>query len=606
MNTFKLGAQLLKRNIRSIFIFEMAYRLICIALLLPLLTLAFRLSLWLAGFKYLSEDNIFTFLLMPTTMAILLFLILSISVITVYEVFCIIPAFHASYYQKQISVTQMFQHGFFVLRKSFFKKNISLFLFTMILIPLSNITVLSGYFSSLTIPDFILYYLRSQKTVFRILLVVFVLVLLLSVRYCLSLHLFCLEPGDFRESVKHSKELIHGSYLRTLGAFFGWNAMLLTLLFFFAAICVVLTGAFLRIFHPSAYNNATLLYVVKTILTIFFDGYILFTVPIIFSLLSARYYQQKNKHQKPIPEHLPEGTSLLVFVTKRIFLFLVLGAALLNLFYFKIAIDTNVFWNQSIANQTTITAHRGDTTHAPENSMESFSLAIENHADVIELDVQLSKDDVIVVVHDFNLRRVSGQNLYVWNLTLEQLKEIDLRNGDTSFEEKVTIPTLQEVLETYKGRVKFNIELKPSGHTEGLEKKVVSLLEETDMINQCVVASRSVSCLKKVKFYNEDVKTIYLLPLAYGNYNEMTYADGLSVKSSFITPKLVNHVHNNGKVIYAWTVNNDNDMERMFHLGVDSLVTDKPLKATDIYYSEQLNPLLTTWIKQLTGKFYFR
>lgn len=606
MNTFRLGAHLLKRNIRSIVIFELAYRLICIAILLPLLTLAFRLSLWLAGYRYLSEDRIVSYLMTPTTIVILLFLLLSISIITVYEVFCIIPAFHASYHNQTISVTQMFQHGLYVLRKSFRKKNISIFVFTLILIPLTNLTIISGYVSSITIPDFILYYLRSQKTLFQTLVVLFLILFFISVQYCLSLHIFCLEPGDFSECTKRSHKLVKGSYLRTLGGFFGWNIMLFMLLVISCLLCLMLTSAGLSLFAPASFNSPTLIFVLNGIMTVFFDAYAFFTVPIMFSLLGARYYLLSQRQNRPLPPFRPEGRALFGFVTRRIFLGLVLATALFNLLYLKIAVDTGVFWNQNIIDTTTITAHRGDSSHAPENSIEAFDMALTNHADVLELDVQLTKDDVVVVVHDFNLRRLTGVNKNVWDLTYEELLDLDISHSMKEDHSKTSIPTLEEILNIYKGEADLNIELKPNAHTEGLEKKVVSLIEETDYIEHCVVASRNIESIKKIKSLNEEIKTIYLLPLAIGNYAEMTYADGLSVKSSFITQKLVNHVHDNGKVIYAWTVNSDNDMERMFSLGVDSLITDKPLKATEVYYSQKLNPVITTWIRQLTGHAFSR
>lgn len=606
MKTFNLGWQLIKRNMRAIIAFEFIYRLICIALLLPLLTLAFRLSLWLAGYRYLSEDRIFSYLLTPSTLAILSFLLFSISVITVYEVFCIIPAFHASYHKKRISVTQMFQHGFFCLLKCFSKKNLWIFLFTLLLIPLTNITILSGFVSSITIPDFILYYIRSQKWMFRTLLLLFALMFLASIPFCLSLHIFCLEPGDFFACAKRSRALIKKHYLRTLGGFFGWNFIILCFIAISAFLCLFLSMLVLSVFWPSSFNSPTLLFITKCILTVCFDFYAFFSVPIIFSLLSARFYMQKEKQSKRIFPYVPEKKGFFLKLSKRLILLSVLGVALLNLFYLKIAVDTDVFWNQNIIDTITITAHRGDSIHAPENSMKAFELAIENHADVIELDVQKTKDNVVVVVHDFNLHRICKRNVNVWELTYDELKDFDTSYVMKKEHPRTTIPTLEEVLTAYRGKVDFNIELKQSAHTTGLEKDVVSLIEKANCTDSCVVASRSLDSLKKVKFYQKELKTIYLLPLAYGNFDEMDFVDGVSVKSSFITRKLVNHIHDNGKVIYAWTVNNDSDMERMLHLGVDSLITDQPAKATEIYYAQQINPVITTWISQITGHKFFR
>ena len=162
MNTFQQSFYLLKKNLRSIVGFEIVYRLFCIALMLPCVTACFQLSLRLAGYHYLSGDRIFSYLVRPTTIVILCFVLLLLSVITVFEIFCLIPAFHASYHGQTISLTDMLSRGLFILKKSIRQHNRSLFLFSLFLIPLTNITILSGYFTSVTIPDFILYYIRSN------------------------------------------------------------------------------------------------------------------------------------------------------------------------------------------------------------------------------------------------------------------------------------------------------------------------------------------------------------------------------------------------------------------------------------------------------------
>lgn len=603
MKTFSQSVHLLLKNIRSIIAFELAYRLICIAILLPILTGAFHLSLFLAGYRYLSEDRLLSYLLTPSTIFILLFLVLSISVITVFEIFCILPAFHAAHNNKKISLTEMFQHGFFALRKGFYKSNKTLFLFTIALIPITNVTIISGYVTSITVPDFILYFIRSQKWIFRGLILLFVILSLIAIRLSFSLNCFCLEIGSYKESREKAKKLIKGAYLKTIFSLL--FAYILILIFFFviALLSVVVSSIVLRIFMPSSFNVSTLLLIFKAILTFLFDFYVFINVPITFGVISALYYAQKQKAGQFISDFLPEGSSPLSFWGKRIALGMVLLSALINLFYLKIATSTDVFWNQDIIDDTSITAHRGDCSSAPENSMAAFDNALLNHADVIELDVQQTKDDVVVVVHDFNLRRLTGKSVNVWDLNYSELLNYDIGSSYQKGYEPTQIPTLQEVLEAYEGKTDLNIELKHSAHSNHLEEAVVGLVEEFDFTHNCVIASKNLDSLKKVKELNEDIKTLYLLPIAYGNYREMTYVDGFSVKSSFITKKLVNHIHNSGKFVYAWTVNSESEMQRMYHFGVDSLITDNPLKASEVLYEQSINPAIATWLKQLTHSY---
>ena len=101
MRTLDQSIQLLKKNLRSIVSFELTYRLICMAIVLPLLSGLFQLSLHLAGYEYLSEDRLIPYLLTPTTILILLLVIFVSSLNTAFEIFCIIPAYHASYHEKK-------------------------------------------------------------------------------------------------------------------------------------------------------------------------------------------------------------------------------------------------------------------------------------------------------------------------------------------------------------------------------------------------------------------------------------------------------------------------------------------------------------------------
>ena len=124
------------------------------------------------------------------------------------------------------------------------------------------------------------------------------------------------------------------------------------------------------------------------------------------------------KQEEAVPAPVPESHSILVRISKRILLLLVILAAGFNFYYLDLLKNTSIFWTQNILLSTpTITAHRGDSHNAPENTLAAFQSAIDNQTDCIELDVQQTKDHVIVVVHDTNLKRLTGVNQHVSDLT---------------------------------------------------------------------------------------------------------------------------------------------------------------------------------------------
>lgn len=601
MKTLTLSIRLFKKNMRSIVLFEAAYRLICIAIFFPVLTAAFQLTLKLAGFHYLSKDRLIPYLTSPFTLAILCLIFLCIIWITVFEIFCIIPAFHASFHHETISTTGMFHYGLVSFRKACRRQNRSLFFFSLILIPLTNITILSGFVSSRTVPDFILYYIRSNMTVFRVVLVLFFCLFLFAAQFALIFHCFCLEPDTLPKARTHSLNLSGKKAIQLLLVLFMWNVFLVLLLLLLSIVLLAVLALFLWVIPTGHVSSANILYLFSCILTVLFDLYMFCNVPITFSCLSAFYYRQKQKKGEPVSGFHEKKLTLRGRFGRRLALVLLLAAGVFNLVYFGLLGEMDFFWNQNIVSDPVITAHRGDSIHAPENTLAAFQYAIDLGADCIELDVRQTKDHVLVVIHDADLKRLTGQKTKIAESTYEELASLDIGSHFSSEFAGTTICTLEEALAFCQGRADLNIELKTSDGDEGLAQDVVSLVTQYDYTDHCVIASQSLASLKQVKQLDSNLKTIYLMPVAYGNFRNLTYIDGFSIKSVYITRKLVNHIHDSGRVIYAWTVNDRDTMEHMYSLGVDCLVTDYPELAREVYYEDTLNPHIATWLRKLVA-----
>ena len=150
-----------------------------------------------------------------------------------------------------------------------------------------------------------------------------------------------------------------------------------------------------------------------------------------------------------------------------------------------------------------VTAHRGGATYAPENTIPALEMAIENLSDYAEIDVQESKDGVVFLLHDLNLKRTTGKNEYAYNLPYSEIRTLDAGKYFNQSFEGTYIPTLAEVLELCKGKLKLNIEIKGSDRFEGLVEKVVHLIEEYDFKEQCVITSMNYDYLKNTHQYRD-------------------------------------------------------------------------------------------------------
>ena len=148
-----------------------------------------------------------------------------------------------------------------------------------------------------------------------------------------------------------------------------------------------------------------------------------------------------------------------------------------------------------------MTAHRGGARVAPENTISALEAAVDALADYAEIDVQETKDGEIVLLHDTNLQRVTGLNANIWDLTYEEVSQLDAGiKFIKSSEGENTNPG--EALECCQGRIRLNIELKYNGHNAQIVPKVLKIIEEYGFEENCVVTSMNYKYLEQIKELN--------------------------------------------------------------------------------------------------------
>jgi len=228
-----------------------------------------------------------------------------------------------------------------------------------------------------------------------------------------------------------------------------------------------------------------------------------------------------------------------------------------------------------------VIGHRGAAALRPENTMASVLKAIEDGADWVEIDVQETADDVVIVAHDSDFMKLAGVNLKVWDATMEDVAEIDIGSwfGPDYGDERT--PTLREVLEAAKGRAKVIIELKYYGHDVDLENRVAALVEEMGMEEDIATMSLKYPAVQKMKALRPDWRAGVLAATAVGDLSGLE-GDFVAVNAATVSPGLIRSVHEAGKDIYVWTVNDPLQMSAMASMGVDGLITDRPAMANEV------------------------
>ena len=231
---------------------------------------------------------------------------------------------------------------------------------------------------------------------------------------------------------------------------------------------------------------------------------------------------------------------------------------------------------------TKVIAHRGASGYAPENTLEAFLLAIEQGADGIELDVQLSRDGIPVVIHDETIDRVTDRTGYVKDYTLQELKELTVLKDRFPQYSQSKIPTLKEVLEAVKSSgIQVNIELKTGIYWyPDIEKKVAEIVEETGMKEKIIYSSFNHYSVQRIKEIVPDAETAYLYSdviLNVEDYARKTKVDGLhpAVYHVKMADFLKGYIES-GLNVRVWTVNEEADMKELTEAGVTAVITNYP------------------------------
>lgn len=247
-----------------------------------------------------------------------------------------------------------------------------------------------------------------------------------------------------------------------------------------------------------------------------------------------------------------------------------------------IVVLTGTYWVSAELpeKEVLIIAHRGASSHAPENTIASIERAIEDNADWVEVDVQQTADGSVVVTHDSDFMRLLGEPANIWDLTQQEIQSFDVGGWFAVEYQGERVPTLQEALEAVKGKAILLIELKfyPQSSREQFEEDVVSIITQANMENDIAIMSLERPALTKVQELEPDWNIGLLTATSIGNFSELE-GNFVAVSSASATLNFIRRTQDTGKQVFVWTVNNPSSMLRYISMGVDGIITDDPALA---------------------------
>ena len=572
-------------NFKSVICFEMCYKILVSFLFVPINYLIVNRFMKAEGIFALTNKEFIKFATTPIGIISTILLMIIAFLVIFIEISVLTYVAHKSHKKEKITLIEGIFNSFAIIPKTLGFSMVPLFLITVVIGPLIGVGFCSSLIRRLTIPPFVI--LELSKTMAgKALYVLFMLaILILLFRWVLAIPELIIENKSAKECLRNSRLFYRKNKLTLLvytGIWTAINSIVFEVLrYVFSMIEIVLAKVL---------GDHTIAYLILGGFTLvfFYTLHVLISIimmPIFMSFLVELFYKIRSGkvEERNFSTNEDYCRNFLYKISKAI------GGTYLQIsiiiFIIFVGIKgADVIFNKTIHIDTQITAHRGSTLKAPENSISAIREAIREGADFAEIDIQTTKDNVPVLFHDINLKRINGSNKEIKDLTYEEVEKIDNGSYFNSEFEGEKIPSLESVLKEAKGKIKLNIELKPMRKIDTVALKTIELIKRYNMEDEVVVTSLDYDCLMEAKSYDPMIKYGYIIAMSVGEIRNLD-VDFISIESSLVKPELVTKLHNMHKEIHVWTVNNKDTAREMVSLGVNNIITDNVDLVRSVKYS---------------------
>lgn len=552
----------------------LTFRLIALAILTPVVGLLINLAVSLSNQSALTDQDIARFLLTPAGSIAAIGVLSTVATISILSFALITLVIHND--QSGTLHALRTNAGILIGRlKDLFIYAILLILrVTAIAAPfvVVGLVVANRYLTQFDIN----YYLSNRPTDFYIaasiiatvtaILAIVLLNRLLS--WAVSLHMVLFDAASPNKAFANSARRMKGHRLPLLMQVAIWLAIRVAI----ASLMAVIVGIVVQTFTTDSESlKSVLLIVIVTVSLWSLAGVVLGSISNgALACLLNDYFDFDRDHAKSNPNDAQLSFSIR-WVTAGVLVVCALGIASGMALIDRIQTNDNV----------EIIAHRGAAGDRPENTMASIRKALDDGADWIEIDVQETADNKVVVVHDSDFMKLSLVDLKVWDATMEDLANIDIGSWFDPEYAKERTPLLYDVLLEAKGRSKVLIELKYYGHDVDLENRVARIVEAADMTANIATMSLKYPAVEKMKTLRPEWRSGVLAATAIGNLAKLD-ADFVAVSGASLSQSLIDDVHSEGKDIYVWTINDPLEMSSVMSRGVDGIITDEPALAKTV------------------------
>ena len=519
---------------------------------LPLNSWIAGLLLRQTGYLFLSYNNIFAIIKGSPFVSLALFVLVIVNLLIAYYQIGLlfIGARHLLCHEKRTLLEysrKVFRQSILFMRQVTLSKIAFIFFYVMMLFPLIRKILKIYYLNKIVIPDFIVTYFEDKYWLLGLIIFIFAqMMFYISVRLMFALPQIFFDRRRVKESISYSlKKTKKHSW------FYIWNLfwiVIKTYLFFILLLIPILAGQALM--DGLTHKESLVLGIINFVLIKNFHYMALTYFLIKFvSFLTGEELEITPRRKK---DHWMRWG--------------VMGCA--GIFF---ALEGYVYLEAPVANKPLVISHRGvSNRNGVQNTVQSLEKTAQLSPDLVEMDVQETKDGQFVMMHDANIKNLTGVNANPQDLTLDELTKLDI--SENGYHTKVSSfdDYLNKANELHQ---KLLIEIKTSRKdSPDMMKHFMDKYGDVIKRNNHQMQSLDYHVIDQVLAYDSQIPVYFILP--YNSIFPRTKATGYTMEYSTLDENFVNKLWNTDQKLYVWTINSSESFDKSVHLGADGMITD--------------------------------
>lgn len=516
---------------------------------IPLFRYITTFVLQAGAIPFISCSNLVIILSEHPFVVFFLLIELALLLFVIYSQFALIILFIKNNFAVKASISEFWQ----CLRHFRLGSLLLLAIYFLLVIPFANVVFRTPLLAKIKIPQFIIDYMTRSGILLAILIIFYLVIFVLAFRFLLTLPIMVIYKTTTREAMKKSAFLMKKNWRKVIGFFVPLGMLAIVIM------AINVGGAYLLQLIWDTFPGKLALIMATINLTLF---QIISEFFLIWVSAVSLYFLIKlvTKNNNEIKEKVTNNKIILITIIS-IWSLAITGNIIENVFYLA-GLDDHV--------PVTI-SHRGvNDKNGVQNTIESLKKTAKLKPDYVEIDVHETKDNQFVIMHDENLKKLTGEDKRPKELTLNKLTKL-IAKEDGYKGKVVSLDQYMQAAQKLKQKLLIEIKTTPNDSNEFLVKFNKKYGHEI-LKNHYQLQSLDYRVVTKMQQLNPKIETLYIQP--YNLIYPQSVADGYSMEYSTLSSDFIWQAHLQNHVVYAWTVNNKSEMKKMMYEHVDGIITD--------------------------------